>query len=123
MSRHVFRMPLAQPERPEQAAGHGAERDLRVRDGDAPGGLPGLDVPQSGAPAAGRVQGLQADASQEPGDIGCVRPSRPEIRSETANTSAGSLTSAQAWSITCPSCSSNSPDAVPNSCSLLSKWL
>src|SRR6185437_13608164 len=41
-----FRMPLARPQQPEQAAGHGAERDLRVDDGEAPGGLPGPDVAQ-----------------------------------------------------------------------------
>ena len=70
-------MPLAQPQQPEQAAGHRAERDLRVGDGEAPGGLPGPDVAQgAGRQPAGRVQGLQADAGQEPGDIG-VRPAQP----------------------------------------------
>ncbi len=54
---------------------------------------------------------------------GCVQPSRPEIRSATANISAGSLMSAQARSIVCPHRSSSSPDAVPNSCPLPSKWL
>jgi hypothetical protein len=54
---------------------------------------------------------------------GCVQPSRPEIRSETANSSAGSLMPAQARSIIWPQRSSTSADAVANSWSLLSKWL
>ena len=70
-------MPLARPQQPEQAAGHRAERDLRVGDGEAPGGLPGPDVAQGAwRQPAGRVQGLQAGAGQEPGDIG-VRPAQP----------------------------------------------
>jgi len=74
---HSFRMSLARPQQAEQAAGHGAERDLRVGDGKAPGGLPGPDVAQGAwRQPAGRVHGLQADAGQEPGDIG-VRPAQP----------------------------------------------
>ena len=70
-------MPLAQPQQPRQAAGHGAERDLRACDGETPGALPGLDVAQSAwRQPAGRVQGLQADAGQQPGGIG-VCPAQP----------------------------------------------
>jgi hypothetical protein len=70
-------MPLAPPQQPEQAAGHGAERDLRVGDGKPPGGLPGPDVAQGARrQPAGRVQGRQAGAGQEPGDVG-VRPAQP----------------------------------------------
>jgi len=54
---HVFRMPLAQAQQPEQAAGRGAERDLRVGDGETPGGLPGMDVAQGAAPARGTRPG------------------------------------------------------------------
>ena len=72
----LSRLPLAQPQQPEQSAGHRAERDLGVGDGKAPGGLPGPDVAQgAGRQPAGRVEGLQADAGQEPGDIG-VRPAQ-----------------------------------------------
>ena len=46
---------------------------------------------------------------------GLVQPSRPEIRNETANTSAGSLMPVQAPSIIWPQRSSTSPDAVANS--------
>jgi hypothetical protein len=121
---HVFRMPLAQPQQPEQAAGHRAERDLRVGDGETPGSLPGPDVTQGAwHQPAGRVQGLQADAGQEPGDIG-MRPAQspgdPQRDGEHLRRVADVRTG---WSITCPSCSSSSPDAVPNSCSLLPKWL
>jgi phosphatidylinositol-3-phosphatase len=58
-------MPLARPQQPEQAAGHGAERDLRVGDGETPGGLPGLDGAQGARrQPAGRVQGRTRHAER-----------------------------------------------------------
>jgi hypothetical protein len=67
---HSFRMPLARPQQPEQAAGHGAERDLRVGDGEAPGGLPGLDVADDRVTVGGRPPALRpagASRSSFPG--------------------------------------------------------
>jgi hypothetical protein len=52
-----------------------------------------------------------------------VQPSLPEIRNDTANTSAGSAMDAQAQSIIWTQRSITSPEAVANSWSLLSKWL
>jgi transposase len=52
-----------------------------------------------------------------------VQPSRPEMRTPTANSSAGSLMPALARSIIWPQRSMTSSEATWNSCSLLSKWL
>jgi hypothetical protein len=47
---------LVQEQQAEQAAGDGAEGDLGVRDGEAPGRLASLDVAQSaGREPAGRI--------------------------------------------------------------------
>jgi hypothetical protein len=49
---NAFGVPLAHPQQPEQAAGHGAERDLGIGNGEPARGLPGLDVAQAAAPSS-----------------------------------------------------------------------
>ena len=67
----AFGVPLAHPQQPEHATGHGAERDLGIGHGEPPRGLPGLDVAQGARGQAGRdVQDVQAGAGKEPG--GCM---------------------------------------------------
>ena len=73
----AFGVPLAHPQQPEQAAGHGAERDLGIGNGEPALGLPGLDVAQgTRRQAAGDVQDVQAGTGEEPGDVG-VGPAEP----------------------------------------------
>ena len=115
---------LAHPQQPEQATGHGAERDLGIRNGEPARSLPSLDITQGARRQAARgVQSVQAGPVRNPAMSGWVQPSRPEILIPTANNSAGSLMPATARSIICPQRSSTSSEAVWNNCSLLSKWL
>ena len=56
-------------------AGHGAECDLGIGDGETPGGLPGPDVAQ-GTRRQADVQDVQAGPGGEGGDVG-VGPAEP----------------------------------------------
>ena len=108
----------------EESAGDGAERDLGVRDGEAAGGLAGSDVTQgAGASPRGASRRSRPAPVMKAAISGWVQARRPEMRSEMANTSAGSSRPAQAASIICAQRSSTSSDAVWKSSSLLTKWL
>ena len=96
---------LSKPSSP----GNGGGRDLGAGNGEAPGSLASHDVTQRAVPAPGRIQQVQAHAVEEPGDSRVGPAQRPRDRSETANTSAGSLTPRQARSVICPQSSSTRP--------------
>ena len=120
----AFGVPLAYPQQPEQAAGHGAERDLGIGHGKTARGLPRFDVAQGARRQAdGMSRASRPAPVRNPAMSGWVQPSRPEIRRPTAKSSAGSVMPPVARSIIRPQRSSTSSEAVWNSCSLLSKWL
>ena len=94
-------MPLPQPQQPEQAAGHPLSAICASLTVKHPAACPARmsrkarGTSPRDASSASRLTPVRNRAIS-----GCVQPSRPETRSETANTSARSLMSAQAWSIT-----------------------
>ena len=114
----------AHPQQPEQAAGHRAERDLGIRDGEPARSLPSLDITQGARRQAARdVQGVQACAGEDPGDVG-IGPAEPARRSVSHGEQLRRVADAGDGAVDhLPQRSSTSSEAVWNNCSLLSKWL
>ena len=80
----------------QAAPRHGAERDFGVGGGEAASSCPARMSRRARGASPRDASRVQAARVMNRAMSGCVQPSRPEIRNETANTSAGSLMSSQA---------------------------